>query len=169
MAWGRTYGLGVEAVSIPIRVDWSSMVSGKVWNALRPSRLLLFVLASCGLGTGVALNANRSIVGSTVAMMGAIVLVRLVVIATSSALDREARRRFTGVLTLTREGLELKPSDGTAEVHPWSWVLSARTNGRVVRLQLDERAGRAWVSLSRLANRGIAEQVRAQLRAAGKL
>lgn len=161
----------MEPVSIPIRVDWGTMMAAKVANALRPSRLVLFLFSTCGLGTGGALLYGQPILGSIGATLGAVALLRLGVMAASSALDTSARRRFTGTLTMGPDGVELARPDGTSEKHPWSWILAARIDGERLKLRLDVRGGRAWVflSLARLADRNSVEQVRALLRDAGKL
>jgi hypothetical protein len=161
----------MEPVSIPIRVDWWTMMTGKLATSLRPSRLFLFGLASCGVGTAVAAEHHRSILGTSVLVAGALAVVRLVVMSVASALDHGPRRRFNGTLTLRDEGLELTSAAGTSETHPWSWILSAEKRSDVLRLQLDERGGRFWTrfSLQRLRERGVLDQVVAHLHQAGRL
>ena len=164
-------GDSMEPVSIPIRVDWQTMMTAKLANSLRMSRLLLFVFASCGLGTAVGVDHDLSILKTSLLVMGALIVIRLLVMGVSAAHDQVPRRRFNGTLTLRDEGLELKRHDGISETHPWDWVLSAERRGDVLRLRLNERGGRFWASfsLARLAELGVVESALAHLRKAGKL
>ncbi len=146
------------------------MMSAKVANALRPSRLLLFLFASFAFGLVLAGPGDGSVLKSTATVATALVAFRLVLMAIASVLDKDARK-FNGTLRLAQDGLEVVRHDGTAESHPWTWVLAARIHGRVLELQLAERRGRVWArcSIERLVERGTFEQVQAHLRAAGKL
>lgn len=161
----------MDSVTIPVRLDWQTMMRAKLANSVRPSRLLLFVFASCSIGSVVGAQQNRSLLATSLTLMGVLIAVRVTVMGLSAAFDRGPRRRFNGTLTLRDDGLELKPHDGAAEDHPWSWVLAADLRGNDLRLQLAERGGRFWAffSLQRLAAAGARESVVAHLRNAGKL
>lgn len=160
----------MEPVAIPIRVDWRTMMKAKLANGSRMSRLVLFVFASCALGTAVAREYGLSLFKASALVLGALVIFRLLAMGISAALDKGARR-FNGTLILRDDGLELKRHDGVSETHPWDWVLSAQTRGDVLGLRLNERGGRFWAffSLERLTERGAAEGALAHLRKAGKL
>ena len=161
----------MDPVSIPIRVDWRTMMTAKLANSLQMSRLLLFVFGSCCLGVGVPVIHNLPILTTSVIVMGALIAIRLLAMGVSAALDRGARRRFNGTLTLRDEGLELKSHDGVSETHTWDWVLSAQLKQGVLALRLNERGGRlrTFLPLERLAERAVVEGVLAHLRKARKL
>ncbi len=54
----------MDPVSIPVRVDWRTMMSAKLANALRPGRLLLFFVTTCSFGIWLAVKAECSLLGS---------------------------------------------------------------------------------------------------------
>lgn len=161
----------MEPVTIPVRVDTSTMFAAKLSAALGPRRLTQFAVAIALLGTGLAVVLDRGFLATMLAVAVALVVLRLLVMLASSRLDDDARRRFGGTLTLSRDGLAVTGRDGATEQHPWTWLRSARLRPGRLELQLEARGGRAFVSLSlsRLAERGVLEQVAAHLRAAGKL
>jgi hypothetical protein len=135
-------------VTVPVRVDWWTMMGAKVGNATRPSRLALLAFASCALGAGVGTRNGTSISESSLYVLGIVVAVRLALMAASSALDAGARRRFTGALTFSADGVVLTPTAGDPETHAWSWVLGARLKRDRLAVRLAERGGRVLLRLS---------------------
>lgn len=148
----------MSTISIPVKVTWASMMAAKLFNALRPSRLVLFLFACGMLSVGLAMM-NAGPVGLVVP---ALVVLRLCVMALSAWLDQGASRALDGVLTLSKEELVLTRTDGTVVHHPWTWVLSVAERREVFVLRVNERRGRAILFLRHESLRalGALEQVR---------
>lgn len=161
----------MKPVTIPVRVDTTTMLAAKLGNALAPRQLTLFAVSAALLGVGLATVLGRGVLETTLVVGVVLVVLRGTVMVLSARVDEDARRRFGGTLTLSSEGLELTGRDGAREQHPWSWLRSARLGADHIVMQLEPRGGRVWMALSlpNLSERGVLAQVEAHLRAAGKL
>jgi len=147
------------------------MMAAKGLNALRPSRLLLFLFAITLLSVGLGLGESGSPLDWLKVVLPAVVGLRLAVMALSAWLDLGAAKQLDGTLALSEDGLTLTRPDGSAVTHPWSWVLQVLQPEGALVFRVDERGGRAMIILRHrsLRSLGVLDALRALLVQAGKL
>jgi hypothetical protein len=157
-------------IVVPIHVDWKTMLRGKLAGAMRPSRLLAMAVAVVGIGVFASTFLEASLTSGLVGAFTGFTLFRLSVMLLAGALDKSARR-FNGALTLNADGLAFAKTDGSSEVHPWSWVLDVKDQPAAFALRLDERGGRMWLFLTKrgLEQRGQTDALRDLLGNVGRL
>ncbi len=146
-----------DAVTVRLRVTWSTMMLAKVRSAARPSRLLSFTFTIAALGIGIAAMAQQPFLSTTAWVFGALVALRVAVMGLSAALDSGSRRYDNAELVLSNAGLALAFADGAQQTQPWSWVLSARRVTSGFALQVNERRGKMWLLLASTRHREALE------------
>lgn len=142
------------SITIPIHVNWKTMLRAKLTSAARPSRLLAMAMAVVGIGVLAATFFETSLISGFAGAFVGFSLFRLSVMLLAGALDKSARR-FNGALTLNADGLRFAKTDGSSESHPWSWVLDVKDQPSAFGFRLDERGGRMWLFL---AKRGLEQR-----------